>query len=371
MNSSNKIAIAMVANNLDLNGISMVIVNYCSRISKEKFDVSILAGSPINDKYKKVLLNVGVHFFELPERKKDPIHYYRELNKVFLNKHYDIFHIHGNSATVTPEFMIAWLNKIKVRIMHCHNSKCTNIAVHNILLPIFHNLYTTGFACSRLAGKWIFKNNKFYVIPNGFEVEKFMFIEENRNDIRKQLHAEDKLVLGHIGRFNAQKNHLFLIAVFEKLSELRDDILLLLIGNGPDFSIVKQRAENSKYKERIIFWGETTNTAQMYAAMDIFVFPSKHEGLGIVLLEAQINGLPCLVSDVVPSDVVIGENIRFLSLESGADIWALEILQTQLNNSYCRKQYYEKYQDKILKYKIEEDVKELETIYLQLKNKET
>lgn len=358
-----KIKVAMIMNDFNLNGISMVVLNYCRHLNLNRFDMTILTGTPIASSNQEECDKLGIQVISLPSRKQSSTSFYKALMKEVSKNRFDIVHVHGNSATITIELLIALLKGVKVRIAHCHNSTCNNMRAHKMLLPLFRKVYTHGFACSSLAGRWLFGDKKYYVIPNGFEVERFRFNPDMRSKIRKELGIEDKFVIGHIGRFNDQKNHPFLLNIFEKTAEKNSNAYLVLVGNGPDFEKVKKRIESHPYKERIILYGETAHTEEVYAAMDVFVFPSKYEGLGIVLLEAQISGLPCITSDVVPHDVVISENIEFLPLgNESVSLWSDAILKH--DNAICgRENHFNENKNRIEKYDIQKNAEYLSGLY--------
>ncbi|MBQ8297280.1 MAG: glycosyltransferase family 1 protein [Ruminococcus sp.] len=358
-----KIRIAMIMNDFNMNGISMVVLNYCRYIDKNKFDVTILTGTPVAQPNSEECAKLGVKVKMLPSRKESSAKFYLALLKEVSGKKYDIVHVHGNSAMITPELFISFLKGVRVRIAHSHNSTCDHMRMHKLLLPFFNMFHNHGFACSSLAGNWLFKNGKFDVIPNGFDVERFRFNPEMRAEIRRKLGLEDKFIIGHIGRFNNQKNHPFLLDVFEKAASANKNIYLVLVGGGPDYEKIKALIDKHPFKERIVLYGETACTEEVYNAMDVFVFPSKYEGLGIVLLEAQICGLPCVTSDVVPPEAIISENTVALSLDSGAAEWSRKILSMYEKN---RAEVYDRDFEKIQKYNIRKNVCDLEAIYAKL-----
>lgn len=359
-----KISIVMLANNLEINGISTVIMNYCGKLDLKQFDVSIIAGMPIAEMYRKECRKMGIRIFELPNRKTASAVYYSALNSLLKKKKFDIFHVHCNSATVTVELFLAWLNGIKVRIAHSHTTSCNHRMLNKLLMPAFQMLYTHGFSCGQSAGQWLFRNKPFNIIPNGFQTEAFIFNPRLRNKIRSETNTEGKLILGHIGRFNEHKNQLFLLDIFGRVAAKREDAVLLLVGTGPDFEHIKSLINTHPYKDRILVYGETTEPAAMYSAMDIFLFPSKHEGLGIVALEAQISGLPCLASETVPKDVILGEHIDFIPLDN-PDLWVERLTAIKVETEK-RKLFYDTNREKIAKYDITENIKLLEKIYMDL-----
>ena len=359
-----KIKVAMVAVDLSRTGISAVIMNYCRNIDLSKFKIDLLVGNHIVEEYRKECNQLGINIIELPFKFDNAKAFYFGLLKKLSAKKYDIVHVHGNSALITPELCIALIKGIRIRIAHCHNTTCSHKMMDKLLRPIFKLVYTDGFACSTSAGKWLFKNGKFDVIPNGFEINKFIFSDINRKQIREKLNIKDKFVIGHIGQFNDQKNHRFLLEMFEKIGNKKKDAILLLIGNGPDKEEICKLIEKHPFKDRIIMYGETEHPEEMYSAMDVFVFPSKFEGLGIVLLEAQISGLQCVASDVVPREAIISKNVELYSLKDDVNEWCNAILSSE---QLERKAFYKKYKTEIEKYNINENIKQLMKIYSRLK----
>lgn len=365
--ASPKISVAMCTNNLEINGISSVIMNYCCKIDLNRFNLTIIAGSPVASVYRMKCKELGIRLYECPNRKTSNIAYYSFLNKILSTNKFDIFHVHCNSATVTIELFLAWLHGIKIRIAHSHSTSCNHIQINKLLMPAFQRLYTHGLACGKAAGQWLFGDSPFDILPNGFQTKNFIFSPESRDKIRCETHTTENLVLGHIGRFNHQKNQSFLLEVFRSIGAKRKDAVLLLVGIGPDLDHIKSLVEIHPYKERIILYGETTSPAAIYAAMDVFLFPSKAEGLGIVALEAQISGLPCLASEAVPKDVVLGNQIDFLPIDS-PDLWSERLASIEVKTEN-RNAFYDRNRERILKYDIAETVKQLEKIYTDLYQK--
>lgn len=359
----NKIRVAMVTTDMPVNGISTVILNYCQYIDQKTFDITIISGTPVAEIYIESTKRIGISLLELPSRRKNVLEFYIALKKHLKSNNYDILHVHCNSATVSPELYIGYQCGIPVRIAHSHNTTCTHMAVHKVMCPVFKRLYTHGFACSSLAGKWLFGNNEFYVISNGFRTERFRFDAKSRDDIRHKLNIDGKFVIGHIGRFNDQKNHPFLLEVFEVIAQINPKAYLLLIGSGPNVDAVKRQINEHPYKDRIILYGVSEETEKLYDAMDVFVLPSKYEGLGIVLLEAQISGLPCVTSDVVPKDVELGGNVTFLPLSESKEYWANLILNC---SSQYREDFYNRHKERIMQFDIEKNARDLEKLYKSL-----
>lgn len=308
--------------NFELNGISSVIMNYYKGMNKKDIDIDFMAISEINEKYIKEI-NRESNIYTL-NRKKNPLKYFKELYKLMKQKKYDIVHIHGNSATVTIETIAAFMARVPVRIVHSHNTTCNYKKLHKILYPIMKKTYTHGFACGYEAGKWLFKGEKFEIVKNGIDLKKYIFDINARIKMKKKLSCTDKIILGHVGNFVDQKNHNFLIEVFDKLLKTNDNYELVLIGDGPLLNEIKNKVDILGISKNVKFIGKTTEVNSYMQAMDILLLPSHYEGLPVVLIEAQALGLPCLVSDKVSQEAKITELVKFIPIED-SDIWIKNI----------------------------------------------
>lgn len=365
-----KIKVAMVTNHFGITGIGTVMMNYGKALDKNKYDLTILAGKPISEKYEKECLENGIHLEALPSRHGNPKKHYIALWKALREGHYDIVHDHGSSSMMAVELTIAKLAGVKNIIAHSHNSTCPNMRVHRLLNPYFRTVYTKALACGQLAGNWLFGENNFEVLPNGFHTDNFAFSKKNRDAIRNELGLKNQLLIGHIGRINEQKNQEYLLDIFKEVAAIRDDAILLIVGTGPDEEKIKARVKEHPYRKRIILYGETDNPTAFYSAMDIFVFPSRYEGLPVVLLEAQISGLPCIVSDKITREVDLGD-LNWQSIDDDPKQWAKAVLSIEYRSEKERIVYRENHLDTIRSYDITQSVKQLDKIYTDLmKNKD-
>lgn len=353
--------IAYIARNLNVNGISSVILNYCEKLDKEKFEISIFAGKPINSINIERCKKNNIKIIETPKKRgKNPLKYYIFLFKKL--KDFDIVHVHGNSRTILLELLISKFNKNKFNIAHCHSTTCDNKFFHFLFTPFFKKSYDIGLACSNDAGRWMFGKNNFFILPNGFDTKKFIFDSNLRNEIRTKLNLHGRFVIGHTGNFSEPKNYPFIIEVFDEICKFRNDVALLLIGNNNNDKYLKEKILNSKNSDKIILYGTTSEIYKVYNAMDSFLFPSKYEGLGIVLLEAQCNGLKCITSTAVPRDVKIDDRlIEFLDLNCKKSEWINSIFNN--NEITDRKKLFFKNKKKIDEYNIDNCILKLQDIY--------
>ena len=301
------------------------------------------------------------------KKPKDFVSYQRAVDAFFKVHHdYRVVHLHSSSKN----YMVLKCAKkygIPVRIAHSHNigfqtTSKVQILIGNLFKPLLKYYATDYFACSEDAGRWLFGRKKITVIKNAVDIDKYRYEPIKADCMRKKLKLDGKKVVGHVGRFTHQKNHTFLIDVFKELVELDSDYRLLLIGEGALEEQTKAKAKTYGVENKIIFAGFKTNVEDYMQAMDLFVFPSEFEGLGLVLIEAQAAGLPCYASEkVVPQEAKVSDLLTYIPLEDGPKMWAEQIDKT------WKKFKRETPEDAIAErgYSIVETAKQLERYYLE------
>lgn len=312
-------------------GIENFIMNYYRNIDRSKVQFDFLVHYDEEGYYDDEIKALGGKiYYTNVRRDKNVIKYIKFLNK-FFKEHKEYKIIHGHMPGLAPiYFFIAKINGIKVRIAHSHVTDTEKTLKGFILKPIiklikyFSNTY---FSCSQEAGKFMFGKKEFIIVKNAIDFEKFKFDQNKREKIRKQLKLNDEFVVGCIGRFNHQKNHTFLLDIFSEMLKIKSDSKLVLIGEGKLEDEIKEKARNLGILENIIFLGVKDNIQDYYNAFDIFVLPTNFEGLGIVLIESQVNGLQTFTSDIVPEETKVSKLIHFISLKNDASYWAKEIMK--------------------------------------------
>lgn len=320
--------ICMIVYNFVNNGIGKVVLTYSAELVKHGHSVAVLVGGPVDDAKIEEAENVGISVVRLPERKRNPTAYLGALKYALAARQYDIAHVHGSSGMVLPEVIVARRSSVVAVVCHCHSAGCDHPVPHRLFKPVVSRLSDARLACSKDAGKWLFGNSDFMVLPNAFDLSRFEFESESRKAIRKSYGiGEHTIVLGNVARLNPEKNHAFLIKVFEEYCSRHDDSKLLVVGGGPGIDIVKGLVEDSSAKDSILLLGDVADPSRLYSCMDCFVFPSLYEGLGIVLIEAQASGLECFVSENIPQEACATNRYHVLKLDDGAKAWADEILR--------------------------------------------
>lgn len=326
----NKVLVVNTANTL-FNGITSVIMNYVRRTCEViRYDF-VLCGK-VEKGFADELRILGGNVFLPPcSRVKKPLTYASWLTKILAENKYDVIHVHGNSGTMYFEIHAAKKAGVPVRVAHSHSTSCKFMVAHKILKPLLNRDLTHALACSDMAGKWLFTGD-FTVLPNGIDVEKFAFSKEVRDEYRRKLELEDKLVIGHVGYMDTEKNHMFLLRVLQKLVKEHPEARLLLIGDGRLRPEIESFIKEHHLEEYVQVLGKRADVAQLYQCMDVFVFPSKFEGLGIVLIEAQTAGLPCVASTGVPQAANVLKRVEYCGIEDlDIDSWCSAILNAVQN----------------------------------------
>lgn len=318
------------------NGVAAYISNYfINQTNKELFDVYFLVFTPsVCDRHNEILENNGKIVEMYME--KNVFKYLKKLNKFLKKEKFDIIHCHAPNygALIMP---LAKKNKIPVRITHSHVNKSGETFLKNIRNNIMSKICVSCsnyyFACSSLAGEWLFKKKKFYVVKNAINIEKYKFSSIDRKKIRNELNISKKFVIGEFGRLCNQKNQLFTIDIFYEFLKLNNNSVLLLAGDGPLENEIIKKISLLGIKDKVILLGSIKNLSPYYSALDFFLLPSTYEGLGIVLIEAQANGLNCLASSqVIPNDAKVSDLLSFEYLSKAPSSWANKITNAKRKN---------------------------------------
>lgn len=315
-------------------GVEAVVMNYYDHIDRTQvqFDFVIHQDSVVDITEK--VESLGGRVYKVTPYYQNSFAFTWGIYRIIKRNHYQIVHSHMNTLSAFPLFA-AWLAGVPVRILHNHSTSSPGETKRNILKTIlrpwakcFANRY---WACSRLAAEWMYGKDRvargeITIIPNAVDLARYAFDEEKRRSLREEWGIRDEFVVGHVGRFMFQKNHEFLIEVFEKALKRNPHMILLLIGDGPLRVQMEEKVQKLGMTGKVKFLGIRDDVPSLYNAMDVFVLPSHYEGLPVVGVEAQANGLPCLVSDNVTQEMKITSKVTYKKLSDGADAWADALL---------------------------------------------
>ncbi|RLQ96282.1 glycosyltransferase family 1 protein [Falsibacillus albus] len=258
--------------------------------------------------------------------------YSKRLREFFAeNKEYWIVHSHLDKMSGLV-LRAAEKAKIPIRIAHSHNTMSEGGALtkcYKWLMGCYvHHNSSHRLACSEKASKWLFGKTESMILKNGIDGQKYRFSHQNRNRIRKELDiGEDTFVVGHVGRFCHQKNHVFIINIFREIVKLKANSILLLAGGGPLQDAIEKKVNRLNLGGKVKFLGIRGDVNDLLHAFDLLLFPSHHEGLPLALVEAQASGLPCLISDVISNEVDLGAGlIQYERLTTPPKEWAVHAL---------------------------------------------
>lgn len=376
-----KIKILQSVNSLALGGTEVFIMNFFRHIDKEKFQVDFVIYDDSYLHYYKEIEEAGGHVYVCASK------FHNKLIKLFsemlqvrrlLRKHhYDIIHCHANSFKQLFRGAIPGrYTKDTYVITHSHNpgepkNTWFDNKLRNLLKLYVSHIVDIGCSCSDVASKGKYTDKfmntpRYKIINNAIETKCYRYDETMRNKVRQELGiAEEEFVIGHVGRISYQKNSLFLIDIFNEYLKINSNSKLLLAGDGKLRKDVEARIKEYHIEKYVICLGKCVSAARYYHIMDCFLLPSIYEGFPFVLVEAQVNGLRCMVSDVVTENVNISGGVYFAALTDSAHEWARQI------NKLCVKRLDDKEIQRVVEqYDLNCEVKRLENIYEKLMDSE-
>ena len=344
-------------------------MNYYRNIDKDKIQFHFLCDEDSTNIPYEEIEKMGGKVIIIPPYQR-LFEYQKELYRIFKENNYKIVHSHISTLSVFP-LRVAKKAVVPIRIAHSHSTsnkkEWKRNLIKNILRPFSKVYANVFFGCSQLSGKWLFGNKAFLngkikIINNAIDLEKFKFNKEKRNEIRKEIGLdEDTILIGHIGRFVTQKNHEFLIEVFNDIYKGRKNSKLILIGQGNLKEKIVKKVEELGLKDNVIFTGQINNVSDYYNAMDIFILPSLYEGLPVVGIEAQANGLLCEFSTDMTKETKVLNTTRFISLKETPENWAKIILEDYKN--FKRKDSFDEMTEN--NFNIIKEAKKLEEYYIE------
>ena len=299
-------------------GMEAFVMNYFRELARQgvSFDFVSMYGMIA---YEKEIQELGGRVFYVPNIKKDYFGYIKAFRKLLSQEKYDVVHVNMLSAANIVPLRLAKQAGVRKVIAHSHNASAPGIE---------------KFACSEKAGRWLFGDKAFErgevtLVANAIETDKYGFSESNRRKIREKLGISgDALVVGHVGRFQVQKNHEAILRIFHEIQRKEPAARLCLIGDGELKEQIQEQAKKAGVLDKIIFTGVCQDVERYLSAMDVFLFPSLFEGLPFTLLEAQANGLPCVISDQITGEAVLSrENVTMISLAESPEKWAKAVFK--------------------------------------------
>lgn len=315
-------------------GIEAFLNNVLQHMDLSDLQVDIVVDVMKESIFTDGLRALGITFRELSGSSRALTRNYRCFARLLRRQTYDVLHLNVFQALPLVYLPLAKRKGISIRIAHSHNTmlrksrtRLLKLGIHKLTSCLFAKDATNLWACSSDAAKFMFpaallRQKNYQFIPNGIDLCRFRFDAAERERVRKQLHLEKAFVVGHVGRLCFQKNQSFLLDIFAQVYAQDISARLLLVGEGETLAELKKRAKQLSISNAVIFYGTTPHVEKLLWAMDVFVFPSVFEGLGIAAIEAQAAGLPTICSDGVPQEALASSLALQIPLSAPAEQWA-------------------------------------------------
>lgn len=302
-----------------IGGVETFLMSYYRNINKKdyRFDfVTVYDNMVFADEIRKK----GGKVYKVTNFMRNPFKYSKEIEDILKNENYDTVYVNMLSAANTIPLKLAKKYNVSNIVCHSHNSNTPNSFLKKVLHKInkkkILKYATCLVACSKKAGNWMFDDKKFIVLNNAIDCKKFSFNNDIRNEIRKKHKIENsKIVIGHIGRFSEQKNHPFILEIIRESKKLNKNVMFILIGDGEDKEKIVNEINEEKLNDYTLILNGLQDVYKYYNVFDTFILPSKFEGLPIVGIEAQANGLNCLFSSNITRELKMNDNVEFLEID--------------------------------------------------------
>lgn len=356
------IRILQVVTHMNRGGLETMLMNYYRNIDRSKVQFDFLTHRTHKADYDDEIEALGGKIYHLPRLNPFSKSYLKALDSFFKeHKEYQVVHCHQDCLSGVV-LKVAKANGVKFTIAHSHNANQDKNLKYLVKIVAKRNITKYAdklFACGKEAGKWMFNTDDFDVLNNAIDTDKYIYDEKKSKEIRKSLGVEGKFVVGHVGRFNPQKNHEFLIDIFNEIQKIEPESMLMLVGDGDLRVNIENKVKVLGIEDKVKFMGVRSDVNDLMQAMDVFLFPSLYEGLPVTMVEAQASGLKCIISNKVPQECILTDNVQVISLEENFKLWAKEILKY--------KKYYRKNTKESIEkahFDINANVKYLQEFYL-------
>lgn len=319
------IRILQVMASLDRGGAEAVVMNWLRQIDRSKvtFDFVVNEGGPYA--FESEAIELGSRVLRAPRFRGWNSVSYAVWWRRFLAEHQEWKIVHAHHTAPAAIYLAVARNLGRFTIAHSHNagreSGPLGVVRQALHLPL-RVVADSHLACSAVAGRSMFgERTTVQVVPNAIKVERFAFTPSERDRIRLELGWQDALVIGHVGRFDPQKNHARLLRIFAGLAHNEPRARLLLVGDGLLRPQIEQDIASLGLEGKVVLTGVRTDIPELLSSMDVLLFPSHFEGLPVTVVEAQAAGLPCVVSDAITDEVALTELVTFISLNHPDVAW--------------------------------------------------
>ncbi len=339
---------------MNAGGAETFLMKIYRRLDRSRFQMDFCINVKEKCFYEDEILGMGGRIFRIPSKSEDTKEFKGQLSALIRAEGYDRVLRITSSAMGFMDLKIAHdagATRCAARSSNSSDGKGLKPYIaHRLGKLLYNNYVDVKIAPSDLAARYTFgdrayENREVSILHNGVDIEHYAFREDSRNNIRIELGLSEKYVIGHVGRFDRQKNHTFLLSIFSEIAKKRDDAVLLLVGGGTLEEEIRSLAQYLGISNRVVFAGIRPDVAALLCAMDVFLFPSLYEGMPNTVIEAQASGLHCVISDTITKEANITGNVCYLSLDTPADKWADTVLSVPDERADAKAHFIEKKYD--------------------------
>ncbi len=343
--------ILCIVGSMDAGGAETFLMKIYRNLNKEKYQFDFCVAKKDKNFYEDEIAKLGGKIFRITPKSKGIVKNFLEIKKIVSSHNYNCVLRVSQHSLSSMELLAAKLGGASKLALRSSNSNSggnlINLLIHYLFRPISNRIVNIKIAPSLLAAKFMFgskelKKNNVTIINNGLDFDKYKYDNNKKKKIREELKLSDKYVVGHVGRFNFQKNHKFLLDIFKEIVKKRKNSILLLIGKGELENQIIEYSKKLNIYDNIKFLGIRDDVSDIYSAMDVFVFPSLFEGMPNTIIEAQAAGLHCFISDTITEECDITGFVKFLSIKESPKKWCDIILSSNCNHYNSRKKFEEK-----------------------------
>ena len=321
-----------ILSSLDAGGAETFLMKISRALSPEAYQFDFIVSSG-NGCYTEEVLSRGGKIYQIPMRTKNFFGAFCGIRSVVKQNNYDAVLKLGENSLAVWDLIAARLGGARYLALRSCNAptdlSLKSRCIHRFFRPLLNCVATAKLAPSRLAADFMFgKKTDVNLLHNGVDLNCFCYDSQKRMEIREEFGLKDKFVVGHIGRFHAQKNHKYLLAIFKEIFAKRQDAVLLIVGTGALEKQIFDWVAEKGLQDQVIFAGQRFDIPALLSAMDVFVFPSLYEGMPNTVIEAQATGLPCVIADTITREANLTGLVHYLSLNDVPDLWAEKAFST-------------------------------------------
>lgn len=324
-----------IVGGMNAGGAETFLMKVYRALDKTKYQMDFAVAISDKGYYDDEIDSLGGKIYHIPPKTKNPIKSFNAIRKLVKENKYEYVLRTSQHSLSALELLAARFGGAKTRVFRSSNSNTVSKSKKQMLLHKLCAFMPRRFANVRIApsteaadfmyGKNSVTKGRAQILKNAVDLNEYCFVMENREKIRKDFNIEKKKIIGHIGRFTAQKNHVFLIDIFHEIHKKDAETRLLLIGKGEHEKDVRSKVKDLDLEDSVIFAGVRADVPALLSAMDVFVMPSLYEGMPNTVIEAQATGLPCIIADTITREANITGLVKYLPLEN-PELWATAAL---------------------------------------------